>query len=349
MAQLRFRKNIPLFLNACLTILRHARLAARVLGGAGIYTSSVQYVGNCNRALEVVRITHKGKTDEANAAMISVLDALPRRVHQRRDLEILFQKNRQRWHLLASSSSTDLLEYLQTLHLKAIRLIGPGHSQERARYAWREPSAFDVAQSLQKSAYISHASAASLHGLLDQPPKTVYVNIEQSPKPSSSGDLSQEGIDRAFKGKQRQSAMSYSFQDAQIVVLNGKHTGRLGVMEIEGPSGGIVDITNIERTLIDLAVRPAYGGGAARVLEAFQRAKKTASIRKLQATLRSLDYVYPYHQAIGFYLDRAGFDTRETERFRKLGLKFDFYLSHNIRHRAYDAKWRVHYPKELQQ
>lgn len=279
--------------------------------------------------------------------IISAFDALPRRVHHRRDLESLFQKNRHRWYLLASSTFSDLVEYLQTLHLSEIGLTGPGHSQERVRYGWRKPSVFDVAQSLQKTAYISHASAAFLHGLLDESPNTVYVNIEQSPKARSGTALSQENIDRAFKGKQRQSAMSYVFEKSPIVVLNGKHTGRLGVVQIQSPSGGIVDLTNIERTLIDLAVRPAYGGGVAQVLKAFRRAKDFASVRKLLSMLINLDYVYPYHQAIGFYLQRAGCDAKEYDRFRKIGLKYGFYLSHNIQHRAYDKTWHLHFPKGL--
>ncbi len=135
------------------------------------------------------------------------------------------------------------------------------------------------------------------------------------------------------------------FQDGQITVLNGKSTARLGVTKMESPSGGAIEVTNIERTLIDLSVRPVYGGGVGNVLAAYQRAKERVSVKALLATLKRLDYVYPYHQAIGFYMERAGFDAPSCHKLCRLGLKFDFYLCHNIRNKAYDGFWRLYYPK----
>jgi hypothetical protein len=292
-----------------------------------------------------LRIARKGKDDESRAAITATFDSLPRRVHGRKEIEKLFRDHRRAWHLLSSTSSSDLIEYLETLHMTAINLTGPGHSQERVRYGWRKPSAFDVAQALQRNAYISHRSAAFLHGLTDDQEQQVYVNIEQSPKGNSDRELSQEGIDQAFKNKQRQSAMSYTLQRWRITVLNGKHSGRLGVLQAKAPSGGFVDLTGIERTLIDLTVRPAYAGGVKQVLEAYRRAKAQVSLTILLTTLKRLDYVYPFHQAIGFYMERAGFDSKDCEGFRHLGLKFDFYLCHQIRKRTYDRSWRLYYPK----
>jgi len=184
------------------------------------------------------RITWKGKSADARAAVCFAFDALPRRVHGRRDIEILLKRHRREWRLLATTTTSQLIDYLQTLHLSVIHLAGPDHNQERVRYGWRAPSVFDVAQSLQKNAYISHRSAAFLHGLIQDSGPQIYVNIEQSPKPRSESRLSQSGIDQAFKNKQRESIFRYLFQEWSITVLNGKNTGRLGVERSQGPSGG---------------------------------------------------------------------------------------------------------------
>ena len=83
------------------------------------------------------------------------------------------------------------------------------------------------------------------------------------------------------------------------------------------------------------------------VLEAYRNAKGSLSVGTLIATLRKLDYVYPYHQAIGFYMQRAGYAEKQYGRLKKLGLDFDFYLAHDMRRTAFDAAWRLFYPQGL--
>jgi len=126
--------------------------------------------------------------------------------------------------------------------------------------------------------------------------------------------------------------------------VNGKQTGQLEVGSVM-LDGEEYRATKLERTLIDITVRPAYGGGVHQVLEAYQRAKDRASVSTILATLKKLAYVYPYHQAIGFYMQRAGYDAKRYDRLKALGLHHNFYLAHDIREREFDSDWRLFYPK----
>lgn len=103
----------------------------------------------------------------------------------------------------------------------------------------------------------------------------------------------------------------------------------------------------MERTLIDIAVRPAYAGGVYQALAAYRGAFGKVSAPTLLATLKRLHYIYPYHQAIGFYMQRAGYAAKQYERLKELGLRFDFYLAHDIREPDYSPEWRLFYPKGL--
>lgn len=106
-----------------------------------------------------------------------------------------------------------------------------------------------------------------------------------------------------------------------------------------------VDATDLERTLIDATVRPAYCGGVAEVLGAYRTAKDRLSVNRLSAYLKRLAYVYPYHQAVGFYLERAGYTAAQLDLLRQMPRDFDFYLANAMKQTDYDDAWRLFYPK----
>jgi hypothetical protein len=229
--------------------------------------------------------------------------------------------------------------------LKEISLTA-SHSFETTRYHFGPFSDYELALSLKAGAYLSHGTAAHLHNLLDQKPTTIYVNKEQSPK-NSKGSLVQTAIDRAFANKQRTSAYIVTHQKTRMTLLSGKHSGRLGVTKTLGPQGELLDLTDVERTLIDIAVRPTYAGGATVVARAYRTALPKISISRIAKLLEALTYVYPYHQVVGFYLQNAGLPLSALQALREPGLNFDFYLEHGMKQTAFDTIWRVHFPQGL--
>ena len=125
-------------------------------------------------------------------------------------------------------------------------------------------------------------------------------------------------------------------------------TGGVGIHDIDLPERGKARVTTLERTLIDITVRPNYAGGPAHVIEIFRLAKsRGASTNHLLALLKSLRFAYPYHQAIGFYLERAGYSAAAQELVLRLGLPPDFYLTHGMVRSEYSPKWRLHFPEGL--
>jgi len=280
----------------------------------------------------------------AKDRIVEHLDSLPKKVFSKKDLRNVLLQNRADWRLAYTTTLNQYIEFLlANTKLREIRLESKAYTLP-ARYAWGDVSVYSLALSLGKAGYFSHATAAFLRSLTDQLPKTVYVNFEQSPKPRG-GELTQESINRAFANKQRQTNYIFRYQDLHIAILSGKQTGRLGVVPMRGPTGEILEVTNLERTLIDVAVRPDYAGGVYQVLRAFRSAREEVSVNALVATLKGLDYLYPYHQTIGFYMQAAGYAQSRLERLKRLPRQYDFYLAHGIREKGYDADWRLFYPK----
>jgi len=252
----------------------------------------------------------------------------------------------QSWKLAENTRASDFISFL-TKHgdLKAHEFRSAHYSRSITRYSWGKASPLELALSIKSRGYLCHATAVMLHSLAKHGRKTIYLNVEQSPKPSSPGILTQYGIDLAFSRKQRQSNLIYAYGGISVITIAGKNTNRLGVEEIAGPASERLQITNLERTLIDIVVRPVYAGGTSQVLKAYRAAKDRMSVDRLLAILKKLDYVYPYHQPIGYLMQKAGYPEKSYAKLWALGLNHDFYLAHGIQRRAYSGDWRLFYPR----
>lgn len=263
------------------------------------------------------------------------------RIHH---LEDILKENRKSWKLPSTTSLDDLKYFLQTEKIiDSFILKFPKHEMTFIFPIEEKPNIFEVACNIHARCYISHYSAAFLHGLTDNIVKTVYVNQEQSKKPKSQElSLSQQQIDQVFQRPVRTSNRLAVYDGDQILWLNGKATDDLGVIEKDG-----LRYTSIERTLIDIAVRPDYSGGISEVLTIYKNAQGDVSINKLQAMLKKLDYIYPYHQSIGFYLERAGYKESALRLLDRLPKTVDFYLGHQLKKPSYSERWKLYYPSHL--
>lgn len=235
--------------------------------------------------------------------------------------------------------------------LQSTTLVREGYENEGprsrfVRYILNKPSAFLVGLSLRSGSYLSHAGAVFIHGWTDIIPRTVYANKEQTPKPSPSGPLLQANIDRAFRRAPRRSTYVFEGYDHKFALLSGKNTNDLGVIE-KKIRGEVLRITDLERTLIDIVVRPHYSGGVLEVARTYRATVDRVSVNRLRATLRKLSYVYPYHQAIGFYLQIAGVDAHKLRLLRRDGMDYDFYMAHGMQETEYNKEWRLFIPRGL--
>ncbi len=285
----------------------------------------------------------------AKADIVAYFEGSSARAFRLSDLATILTSQRDFWRLAQNTTAQDFARFLSE-HAKLKRLDFPFPYRKETRYAWGDVSLLKVLMTLKPEIYFSHYTALKMHGLTEQAPKTIYLNHEQRPQPQS-GQLAQGRIDAAFNRKPRISQNAIDFDDVRICLINGMHTAQLGVINqvVDYDNDRQIDvrITNIERTLIDISVRPIYSGGVHEVAKAFELAKGTASVNTLAAFLQKMRFVYPYHQAIGFYLERAGFREDLLDLLRKIPMEYDFYLSNQMKETRYVEKWRLYVPTSL--
>lgn len=266
------------------------------------------------------------------------------KIFKKRDLSDIYEMNRDNWRLAASTYVDDFIdEMVKKTKLKEVKFPFP--YRKLTMYIYGDVSVFRLALALKPRAYFSHYTALAFYQLTEQLPKTLYVTFEQSEKHYERQPLLQENIDNAFAKKQRVSENHVPYKGYTLYLLNGKYTNNEGVVTIEHPLEGELTVTNLERTLIDIAVRPAYSGGISEVLKAYRNAKEKVSVNKLNAMLKKIDFIYPYHQVIGFYMERAGYRDSQLDLLKKHGFKHKFYLAYNMQETAFSETWQLYYPK----
>jgi len=281
----------------------------------------------------------------AKKDITSLFEEYVKNIFSYNDISKILDENRRFWRLPVNLTANAFVGLLID-HTKLQRQEINFPREKILRFTWGEISAFSLALNLKKDSYFTHYTALFWHNLTDQVPKTIYVNYEQSKKNVKDAELAQDRIDRAFSNRPRISSNIAAFGDYKICLLNGKFTNRTGVTEIVSPENGKITVTDIERTLLDIVVRPSYSGGIHEVLNAYKKAARRVSINKLSAMLQKLNYIYPYHQAIGFYLQRAGvYREAQIRLLKKFDFEFDFYITHQMKETEYSKEWRLYYPK----
>lgn len=293
----------------------------------------------------------KSKLDKAKRKIIKYFysfieeDKFPKIMYVK-DIKAFFKDCQIKFDLAVNTNLRDFTKLLSSSTCLSTHIFKFPH-RDIIRYTWEEVPILSLVSTLVKGSYFSHYSAIYFHNLSDQLPKNLYLNYEQKPKAISkqANSLNQDNINRAFQNKQKMTKNISIYNDYRITLINGKYTNKLGVVS-SLYDGQPISVTNLERTLIDIVVRPLYSGGVSEVLNAYIRAKPFVSINRVRSYLTRLNYIYPYHQAIGFYLEKSGmYSKSQINLFKGLGLKHDFYLTYNMKNMSYSKDWRLYYPK----
>ncbi|SDY94231.1 type IV toxin-antitoxin system AbiEi family antitoxin domain-containing protein [Hymenobacter psychrophilus] len=285
----------------------------------------------------------KSRFSIAEARIRAFFKQSPTKVFTKVDLVGVLEEYRSTWNLALATNDkkfTDLLVKREIL--RKVQIDFDGYVPSKDLYVSDDAPVYQIAAASVHKSYLSHYSAVWLNGLTTQVPKIIFVTFEQSKKHNIYRELEQDAIDRAFSRPQRRSGSIADYSDYAFVALNGSFTNRSGVTTINN-----VPVTNIERTLIDITVRPNYAGGVHAVLDAYKNAMNRISINKLIATLDNINFIYPYFQAVGFYLEKAGYKGKKIDELKARKKVFNFYLTYEIEVKDYSPEWMLYFPKGL--
>ena len=236
--------------------------------------------------------------------------------------------------------------------------IYPDNKEPIIRYVAKyiPVSPYEIALSLKSKSFLSHYSALYVHDLTINNPKEIYINTEQTLKPRNEANskLTQGKIDFAFSKPMRKTKTTFLFRYNGIMytvfVLNSKNTRNTGIIKKETfEFSKAINVTNLERTLIDVTVRPTYSGGSSEILEAYKLASLLIDINRMELYLKKFDYIYPYEKSIFLYIQYIGnsvlFENLYKAWYKRIDDNLNFYLDYQIADSKLDTNLNIYYPK----
>jgi predicted transcriptional regulator of viral defense system len=293
----------------------------------------------------------KSKFELAKDKISLTLNKYEKFVFKNQELEEIFDRNKSFWGLLDRMYFDDFIK-IMVAEMPFKEHIFDFPQGTIKIYTWGYDNFYEILTSLKKGAYLSHYTALFQHSLTEQIPKYCYVSSNRktlTPK-TKLEDISQDAIDKAFSKEQRISNNFCVWGEFKIFLLEAAFPDNVGLMKVDIENEKNIWITDLERTLIDAVVRPAYVGGVGEILKAFELVANNISINKTCSYLKKLNYIYPYHQAIGFYMEKTGVYTEK--QLNKIEERFNtirkFYLVHGEKELSFSERWQIFYPKYLE-
>ena len=106
---------------------------------------------------------------------------------------------------------------LEKQWLRRVTVLKPdGNTTER--YSCGDLSPYEMAASLKGGAFVSHLSAAFLHGPVDTDNELLYITAEAAQRPKEAFTISQAAIDTAFRKEQRTSKALYEWEGGKALL-----------------------------------------------------------------------------------------------------------------------------------
>lgn len=181
---------------------------------------------------------------------------------------------------------------------------------------------FEIALNLVKFGYISHLSAFHYHNLTDQIPKDVHISIPSNTYfPRSPGKAFFE-----FEG------VSYHFIQMKESHLFGHTSLWVGDAKVQ--------LSNIERTLLDGIMRPDLCGGFREVLNAFHLNQNRIDMEQIISYALRVDVSTA--KRLGWILEALGVDNKKIEPLKDLSFSGWIRLDNSSPKKGnYNKRWQI--------
>lgn len=196
----------------------------------------------------------------------------------------------------------------------------------KTRYSFKKNLDHDLFASILsgKKTFLSMTTALRFQGFTDYRNDVIFISREQSDKGYYDHEnvLKQAAVDKAF----RQSTPRYSNSIGELdgksyVFLSPKYSDCYEVITMKNG----VKVSSINRSFVEMIINIHYFKTYTTIINIFRPLKEKLDVKKIYTFIKILNYIYPYFQCAGFYLEQIGFRKDELIEFKNNISDLNFY------------------------
>ena len=216
------------------------------------------------------------------------------------------------------------------------------------------PNVFDIALSLKKKSFITGYIVFSFLGWTEYIPKVIHINWKRNPFNKINTPIDNITLQKiAYKPKSI-SKLRLIYNEYEIIVLNGQvfknnysnHFRLLNeITELPPYSETYIE----ERLIIESLINYQYFGGADIVWQAGLNQFNKLDLDLIFKIYKELDLIYPYANAIGYWMEKSNISKNIISKWEKLvnkHLQFHLFMGDSER-RFFNKKWNLYIPKRF--
>ncbi|MDK2061348.1 hypothetical protein ACN09X_02290 [Aliarcobacter butzleri] len=241
---------------------------------------------------------------------------------------------------LVSNSLTQNDFYLKLLDNGLVAYTITIRDIEKIRYTLnKEFNIYDFVYSLEKNGFFSMFTSLNIQGLTNFRDNFIFISKERMKRVNfNSKDITQEAIDKAFTNKPRRTKAHDTIYNYNVVILESNNTQEIGIIKYKG-----YKISSINRAFVEIISNIQYSKTPDDVIYEFKNLKDKLDINEIFNIIEKFDFVYPYYQLAGYYLEKIGFLKEELSKFFNKKTDLIFYTIKNKEKYTLDEYWAIKY------
>lgn len=211
---------------------------------------------------------------------------------------------------------------------------------EKVRYTLEKNfNIYQFSKTLEKKSFFSMSTALNIQNLTNARNDLVFVSKERATRLEFDlKTIKQESIDNAFSKKPRRTTAHDKIKDYSIVILQSNNTNEYEVIDYNG-----YRVSSVNRVFVEAISNIQYFKNPDFLIKTFKEIKEELNVKDIYDVITNFDFIYPYYQLAGFYLEKIGFKKDELVSFYNKKSNLNFYTHKNQMKYNYNEYWKIYF------